>query len=176
MQHSSDVITVVDEDGVTRYMSPAAQQVFGWEPDDALGMRLADLVHPEDVGRGARSPRRPPGASAERTATAILRVRHARGDWRHIETIGTGLLDDPTVRGIVLNTRDVSERTSLEAELTHQAYHDPLTGLVNRGRFRLLVDQALARAGAERANVAVLTSTSTDSRTSTIRSATPTAT
>jgi diguanylate cyclase (GGDEF)-like protein len=60
------------------------------------------------------------------------------------------------VRGIVLNTRDVSERTILEAELTHRAYHDPLTGLVNRGRFRLLIEDALERAGGDRTNVAVL--------------------
>ena len=155
MQHSSDVITVVDDSGVTRYMSPAVRRVFGWQSDEALGRRLADLVHPDDapsVFSLLADATRGPGA----TASAIIRIRHARGDWRHIETIATGLLHDTTVRGVVLNTRDVSERVVLEAELTHQAYHDPLTGLVNRGRFRLLVDHALNREGAAREHVAVL--------------------
>jgi diguanylate cyclase (GGDEF)-like protein/PAS domain S-box-containing protein len=155
VQHSSDVITVVDAAGVIRYMSPAVNQVFGWTIESALGKRLVDLVHPDDVD-AATTLVQTAGAKAAATANAILRVRHATGDWRHIETIGTGLLDDPTIRGIVLNTRDVSERTLLEAELTHQAYHDPLTGLVNRGRFRSLVDEALRRAGPDRTNVAVL--------------------
>jgi diguanylate cyclase (GGDEF)-like protein/PAS domain S-box-containing protein len=155
VQHSSDVITVVDAGGVTRFVSPAAQQVFGWKPDDALGRRFSDLVHPEDAAAVmtlVADAGRVPGGSA----TTVFRVRHAGGDWRHIETVATGMLDDPAVHGIILNTRDVSERTVLEAELTHQAYHDPLTGLVNRGRFRALVEQALIGAGAERGSVAVL--------------------
>jgi diguanylate cyclase (GGDEF)-like protein/PAS domain S-box-containing protein len=155
VQHSSDVITVVDASGTTRYLSPAVHQVLGWTIESALGKRLVDLIHPDDV-EAATTLLENAASSSGATAHAILRVRHASGDWRHIETIGTGLLDDPSVRGIVLNTRDVSERTILEAELTHQAYHDPLTGLVNRGRFRALVDEALRRAGAERSNVAVL--------------------
>ena len=155
VQHSSDVITVVDDRGVVRFMSPAVQQVLGWTPESALGRRLADLVHEEDAA-AVVTLIETAGRDAGATATAILRVRHSSGDWRHIETVGTGRLDDPTVRGIVLNTRDVSERTLLEAELTHQAYHDPLTGLVNRARFRLLVEQALTRAGTNRATVAVL--------------------
>ena len=155
VQHSSDVITVVDATGITRYMSPAAEQVFGWKPEDALGRQLSDLIHPDDadiVTTVLADARREPGA----TSTGIFRVRHATGDWRHIETIGTGLLHDPTIRGIVLNTRDVSEREILEAELKRQAYHDPLTGLVNRARFRQLVDEALVRAGTQRHNITVL--------------------
>jgi diguanylate cyclase (GGDEF)-like protein/PAS domain S-box-containing protein len=155
VQHSSDVITVVDASGITRYMSPAVQQVLGWTLESALGKRLIDLVHPDDID-AATTLLEAAASSSGASAHAILRVRHASGDWRHIETIGTGLLHDPSIRGIVLNTRDVSERTILEAELTHQAYHDPLTGLVNRGRFRALVNEALARAGSDRNNVAVL--------------------
>jgi diguanylate cyclase (GGDEF)-like protein/PAS domain S-box-containing protein len=154
VQHSSDVITVVDAGGFVRFMSPAARQVLGWTPESALGRQLTELVHEDDAA--AVTTLLGSAGIAGGTATAILRVRHSNGDWRHIETIGTGRLDDPTVRGIVLNTRDVSERTVLEAELTHRAYHDPLTGLVNRGRFRTLVEQALARAGNNKAAVSVL--------------------
>jgi hypothetical protein len=56
----------------------------------------------------------------------------ARRVWLDVETIATNLLDAPEVEGIVLNTRDVTERKALEEQLRHQAFHDPLTDLANR--------------------------------------------
>jgi diguanylate cyclase (GGDEF)-like protein len=73
-----------------------------------------------------------------------------------VETTCTSLLDDPTVAGLVLNTRDVSDRTRLEAELTRRAYNDPLTGLANRARFHHLTDEALRRPQRRSAHVAVI--------------------
>jgi diguanylate cyclase (GGDEF)-like protein len=73
-----------------------------------------------------------------------LRFRQPDGSWLHAEILATNLLGDSTVRGIVLNTRDVSERKRLEEQLTHQAFHDPLTGLANRALFRDRVSHALA--------------------------------
>ena len=154
VRRSSDVIIVVDGDGVARYVSPAVMQVLGRTPEWALGKRLMELVHPDDADAArtlVSNAGREPGAEA----SATLRVRHAEGDWRHMEVVATGLLHDPTVQGIVLNTHDVSERTLLEAELTHQAYYDPLTGLVNRTRFRALVEHALSHAKT-RSSVAIL--------------------
>ena len=49
-------------------------------------------------------------------------------------SLAANLLDDPNIRGIVLNTRDISEHKRLEEQLTHQAFHDPLTHLANRAR------------------------------------------
>jgi len=155
VQRSSDVVIVVDAHGVTRYVSPAVTPVLGWPPEWALGKAMADLVHLDDAG-AARALIADAGKRRDVTPSAVLRIRHAAGDWRHIEIVGTGRLDDPSVRGIVLNTHDVSDRTLLEAELTHQAYYDPLTGLVNRGRFRALVEDALNRAEGSRSSVAIL--------------------
>ena len=155
VQRSSDVVIVVDAHGVTRYVSPAVTPVLGWPPERALGKAMADLVHLDDAG-AARALIADAGKRRDVTPSAVLRIRHAAGDWRHIEIVGTGRLDDPSVRGIVLNTHDVSDRTLLEAELTHQAYYDPLTGLVNRGRFRALVEDALNRAEGSRSSVAIL--------------------
>ena len=73
-------------------------------------------MHPDDATRA----REFVSASAERLgATELLawRLLHRDGTWRHVENVGTNLLDEPSVRGLVLNTRDVSERTRIEGEL-----------------------------------------------------------
>jgi diguanylate cyclase (GGDEF)-like protein len=78
------------------------------------------------------------------TGPVEWRFRQLDGSWLSAEILATNLTGDATVRGIVLNTRDVSERKRLEEQLTHQAFHDPLTGLANRALFRDRVSHALA--------------------------------
>jgi len=155
VQHSSDVITIVDPDTVIRYTSPTVLQIFGYQPSEIEGKRLAELVHPDDVPRTLSffMSVLPPGAV---TTPAEWRMRHADGSWRDVEVIGTNLLDQPTVRGIVLNTRDISERRALQAELTHQAFHDTLTGLANRALFLDRVTHALALARRHSRTIAVI--------------------
>ena len=155
VQHSSDVITIVDTDTVIRYASPTVLQIFGHQPQELEGKRLAELVHPDDVPRTLSffMSVLPPGAV---TTPAEWRMRHHDGGWRDVEVIGTNLLDQPTVRGIVLNTRDISERKALQAELTHQAFHDTLTGLANRALFLDRVTHALVLARRHSRTIAVI--------------------
>jgi diguanylate cyclase (GGDEF)-like protein/PAS domain S-box-containing protein len=155
VQHSSDVITIVDPDTVIRYSSPTVLQIFGHSPNELEGKRLSDLVHPDDVPRTLSffMSVLPPGAV---TTPAEWRMRHHDGGWRDVEVIGTNLLDEPTVRGIVLNTRDISERKALQAELTHQAFHDTLTGLANRALFLDRVTHALVLARRHSRTIAVI--------------------
>ncbi len=82
--------------------------------------------------------------------------QQADGASLHAEIIATNLLGDPIVNGIVLNTRDVSERKRFEQQLLHQAFHDPLTGLANRALFRDRVDHALKLAKRQRHAITVL--------------------
>jgi diguanylate cyclase (GGDEF)-like protein len=77
-------------------------------------------------------------------------------EWRHLEAHVSDLRGDRHVRGVVMNARDVTERVRLEDELTHQAYHDGLTGVANRALFRDRLDQAIAIAARTRATFAVL--------------------
>ena len=78
------------------------------------------------------------------------------GAWRHTEVVANNLLGEPTVEGIVLTLRDVTERKGLEEALKHQAFHDALTGLANRALFRDRLEHALARAARSLTSLAVL--------------------
>jgi diguanylate cyclase (GGDEF)-like protein/PAS domain S-box-containing protein len=114
--YSSDIITVLDAEGRVVYSSPAALRLFGYEPGFMYGQSAFDLVHPDDVDRVLTQfleelARTGPGSPVE------FRMRHADGSWRHVEALGHNRLDDPAVRGVVINTRDVSERVRVEEAL-----------------------------------------------------------
>jgi diguanylate cyclase (GGDEF)-like protein/PAS domain S-box-containing protein len=153
VRNSSDVVSIVDADGVVLYISPAALRLVGLDERDAQGMDWWEFVHPDDQPalQGFLSDLEQ-GASGE----VEYRVRDARGSWLDVETLATNLIGDGAVEGIVLNTRDVSDRKALERRLLHQASHDTLTGLPNRMLLRDRVDQALARRRRSRAPLAVI--------------------
>jgi diguanylate cyclase (GGDEF)-like protein/PAS domain S-box-containing protein len=137
VQNSSDLIILLDRDGRMRFVSPAITRILGGTATKRTDHAVAELVHDEDVEwidalieRLAATPGSVSGGE--------VRLRHVDGRWRWVELVGTSLLHDPDVRGIVLNCRDVTERRALEEQLRHQAFHDPLTNLANRP---LLVDR-----------------------------------
>ncbi|HEX8002147.1 MAG TPA: EAL domain-containing protein [Mycobacteriales bacterium] len=154
VQESTDVLTICERDGTIRFISPALHQVFGYDFGDLVGTKLAALVHPEDAARVKTE-------VAETIATGGSRLiecryRHADGRWMHVEAVLTNHLGHPSIGGLVFNTRDVSERKALERQLTHQAFHDPLTGLANRALFRDRVAHALQLRARTHSTLAVL--------------------
>jgi diguanylate cyclase (GGDEF)-like protein/PAS domain S-box-containing protein len=151
VQHSADVIMVTDGDGAITYVSPAIAQVLGHPPERWQGRRPVDLVHPDDlaeVQQRRATLLRSPGASI----VYQVRVAHADGGWRWLEVVGTNMLHDPSVAGIVVNARDVTTSREFQDRLRHQASHDHLTGLANRSLF----DQRLRRALAQERPASVL--------------------
>jgi diguanylate cyclase (GGDEF)-like protein/PAS domain S-box-containing protein len=144
VHHASDVFTVIGADAVIRYQSPAIEQVLGHPAEDLVGRVLLDLIEPDD-----RDAARHLVEQAQRRSGApvVGEVRMCPvGDKeapRRFEMTATDLLDDPTVKGIVLNYRDITERALYEERLTQQAFHDSLTGLPNRSLFSDRLDRAL---------------------------------
>ncbi len=155
VQNSSDVIMVIKPNGTIRFVSPSVARVLRYDPAPLIGRGFVDLLDPEDRDR-ARGYLRDATENVGVSAPTEWRFRQPDGSWLHAEVIATNLLHDPTVRGIVLNTRDVSDRKRLEKELMHQAFHDPLTGLANRALFRDRVSHALARARRQGLPISVL--------------------
>jgi diguanylate cyclase (GGDEF)-like protein/PAS domain S-box-containing protein len=143
--HSSDLITVLD---AVTYQSPSVERVLGYRADQIEGSEFARLLAASDrprlmqilagvgeayVGGG--------------TETHVLEcsLRHRDGTWLQFEVQHTDLLQDEHVRGVVLNSRDVSERKAFEDQLAHQAFHDPVTGLANRALFADRVQHSIMR-------------------------------
>lgn len=155
VQSSSDVITIVDRDLRVIYQSPAMDRVFGYKADELVGRPLLQLIHSEDVRRITHA------LTTGLTRPGVLpllkcRVLHRDGGWRHTESAVTNLLDDTDVNGIILNTRDVSERKQAEDELAHRALHDALTGLPNRVLLADRLQMSLSRLRRSSATLAVL--------------------
>ncbi|HYM16046.1 MAG TPA: EAL domain-containing protein [Dehalococcoidia bacterium] len=155
VQHASDLITVIDVDTTVMYQSPSMRRVLGHEAEKMIGTRLAALMHPDDVPRIVAML----GEVMSKAGSVVLgevRARHADGSWRQIELSSTDQRSNPGIRGIVLNSRDVTERKLLEEQLRHQALHDPLTQLANRTRFTDRLEHGLLRAARMETRVAVL--------------------
>ncbi|MBA2713339.1 MAG: EAL domain-containing protein [Rubrobacteraceae bacterium] len=145
VQSASDVILVMEADRTVRHVSPAIERVLGYKPEQMVGHDNFTLVHPDDMPRMEKLLGKVMGSPGITTSPSELRLRHADGSWRHVETTCTNLLGDPAVGGIVFNTRDVTERKLAEERLEHQALHDSLTDLPNRRLFLDRLGHALAR-------------------------------
>ncbi len=116
VRYSSDVVTILEADGTIRYESPSVQGMLGHRPEEMVGQSVLDYVHPEDVSRAAGSLAAVAGVSGPSRPVEV-RFKHKDGSWRWLEGVGSNLLADPDVRGIVVNSRDVTERKEAEARL-----------------------------------------------------------
>ena len=109
VEHSQDIMAVIDEEGRITYVTPSVHRVLGYRTEDLIGKASSDYVHPEDLPalqQAYRQPRR-----AEEAAPVVTcRVRHKEGTWRYFETAGNRLHPTAGVPGIVLSFRDVTER------------------------------------------------------------------
>ena len=142
VQNSSDVITLIGRDGVILYQSASIERILGYTEAELVGEPFGDLVHPDDHTQMLRKIDEAINITGPPIAVEC-RLRRTDDSYCPTEVTITNLLELPAVRGLVLNTRDVSERKALEEKLTHQAFHDSLTNLPNRAAFRINLDHAL---------------------------------
>ncbi len=116
IESASEIVSILDASGIMRYASPALSPTIGWAPEEAIGRNPIDRVHPDDrssVLEAFRETLRLPG----QTHRVQYRSQHANGSWRTLLSSTRNLLDDPSVNGIVVTSRDVTDWVELQVRL-----------------------------------------------------------
>jgi diguanylate cyclase (GGDEF)-like protein/PAS domain S-box-containing protein len=153
VQTMVDVVIILDDDGSIRYASPSAATVLGEQ--DIVGRNVTEL--PVEAQRDrAREALRRIQAGEDPPGMGLWTARRPDGEIVDVHVVFRDLRDEPTVRGIVLTLTDVTDRTRLERELRHLAFHDALTDLPNRVEFTERVRTAIAAAADRHTLVGVL--------------------
>ncbi|WP_340818391.1 Cache 3/Cache 2 fusion domain-containing protein [Methanolobus sp. WCC4] len=109
----SDVIAIIDKNGVNRYKSPNVEKLFGWKPEELVGNFAWEQIHPDDVAKAQAALH---GISTEPKATTSIEARYRckDGDYKWAEFIGINLFDETAINGFLVNYRDISERKESE--------------------------------------------------------------
>ena len=116
VEHAPDMVSLTDGEGVVRFEGPAVLRVLGYTPEELTGLGVLDLVHPDDQERAGELF----GylvTHAGAIVTAKIRYRHKSGSWRTLEVVARNLLDNPQVEGVVINSRDITDRETLESQI-----------------------------------------------------------
>ncbi len=116
IQKSSDVITILDSEGKIIYVAPSVQKTLGYCEEDLLGKPALDFIHNEDMAEVRDSFRRMM-EQADEEIMLECRCLHKNGNWIHLESIGTNLMEEPTISGVIINSRDISDRKRYQQEL-----------------------------------------------------------
>src|SRR5258706_7226806 len=112
VQNRSDGIGLLDAEGNIHYCSPAISRILGYSTEEIIGTNVFKLMHPDDAMEGRRRFATSVNKQAAPVDAPDLRYRHADGTWRYLEVLRTNRLDDPAVRAIVVNFRDVTDRNN----------------------------------------------------------------
>ena len=152
VQDSNDLIMVLEADLTIRFATPSSAIMLGLASEALVGTSLLALLRPDETENVVEL------AQALRGETTVrdLELQRADAGWCAVESVWSDLSDDPEVNGIVVTAHNVTERKALESQLTHQAFHDHLTGLANRALFTDRITHALARAHRSGEQIAVM--------------------
>ncbi|MFN8558453.1 MAG: EAL domain-containing protein [Dehalococcoidia bacterium] len=155
LDRSADLLVVVDADGSQRAVGLSACLTLGYDRASLTGASFFDHVHADDSDRVMQTflacfDR--PGAGEP----VQFRYRHGDGSWRYLEAVFNNLLADDEIGGVIISSRDVTERKGWEEQITRQAHYDALTGLPNRKLFLDRLNRAVAIEQRQPHSVAVM--------------------
>lgn len=152
VEHSADIIVLVNLDGLVTYINPAIEQALGYKAEERIGRRGFELVHPDDVEfllqsftTLATQPDSPP-------IYGEMHLRHKNGTYRTLEAVGSNIVKDNVVEAIMINYRDITERKLAEEALqrSEQRYLelsilDDLTQVFNSRHFHAELEKEMER-------------------------------
>jgi PAS domain S-box-containing protein len=118
IQNSTDLVSIIDKEGVVTYDSPSISVLLGYDENELTGKSLFDFVHPEDHQQVQAMFTMPPADPKGFVPSIDFRFKHKNGEWRFFESQSSNLLHDPNISGIVINSRDITDRKLIENALS----------------------------------------------------------
>lgn len=115
VQEGTEMLGIIDKQGTYIYVSPSSSKVLNIDADTFIGTNAFEYIHPDDQKR--LQSELVEIVDNKQTVTTTYRFENKEGEWRWLETIATNQLDEPHIRGIVLNTRDITERKTIAEQL-----------------------------------------------------------
>ncbi len=128
LRYSSDAITILDKEGIITFESSLRNRILNFTVEELVGKPFSEIIHPDDIGiykSAFTNCLGNPGIQIKKEYRSL----HKNKRWIYVESIFTNHLHNPSINGIVVNTRDVSDRKM--AELKEKAYHNNLIFLSN---------------------------------------------
>lgn len=116
IQFASDIIVLLNEKGVQTMVSPVAEKLTGFKPEELVGKNFTDVIHPEDVERVQQAYDRVLN-EPERSHKAQYRLIHKTKGWVWMEGSAQNFLNNPEFEAVLLTVRDISESKARELEL-----------------------------------------------------------
>jgi PAS domain S-box-containing protein len=130
IEDGSDLISILQTDGTIAYASPSHQRLLGYDPEELRGRNAFSFIHPDEIGAVVASftlELQTPGVGK----SVEFRFRHKDGSWRVLESAGNNLSDTPAIAGVIVNSRDITDRKIAEETIKK-----------NEERFRALVENS----------------------------------
>lgn len=143
LENTSDIVTLIDPDGTITFVSAAVERVLGYDPDDLIGEDGFEYVHPEDRAEQRAAIQRL-ADDPDEDAVLEFRFRCADGGYCWIESTVRNLLEDPDVQGILLSSRDVTERKEHEQQVS--ALHGATRSFIDAESKQAVADRAVETA------------------------------
>jgi len=140
MQHSSDIVNILDIDTTIHYCSPAIIKALGYMPEDVIDKKFVKFIHPEDLPNFQSFLTQSVDEMSVSTPI-VIRYQHINGNWVYLESVCCNLLQDPNVQGLVINSRDITERKRAESALQESKIRlDAITSSMPAIVYRLVMN------------------------------------
>jgi diguanylate cyclase (GGDEF)-like protein/PAS domain S-box-containing protein len=155
IENAMDLITTLDLDGTIKYISPSHLHIVGYEDDELLGRKVFEFVHPEDLSL-VMDVFSQALQNRGKLYSAEFRVKHKEGHWVMLESIGKLCPSDAGDIGVIVNSRDVTERKKMEERLRSLSITDDLTGLYNRRGFMTFAEHHIKAAARRKEHILLI--------------------
>jgi PAS domain S-box-containing protein len=131
VSNSLDVVAVSDVAGNLKFVSPSVLTLLGHGPIRTSTRNVFDFIHPEDRDKAGNALVECASAKGA-IQTVEIRIRHRDGSWHWFEAVARGLLSDPSIAGVLICARDVTQRKAMEEQL-RQAQKLEIVGQLTGG-------------------------------------------